>query len=351
MKSHREENVSPKLIRSIRAVPKTLKIWSPTAQNRNLRDDCEWRGKERACTVPVTLRSADDYHSDREPRTELTSLRLRSKRGLESWVAVAVAGQRSQGRAGIEVDRNGGRIQDCGRWNGGRLTQGLRVEAELKEEGLLNTDYRKPRTIEGGNFKIRDMLPEYIHMHAAESVLFAGKAVRAHHFGFKILYLICKCPKSEANKVEAMLRHLKESSEFHKRSFECAVDSIEAIAACHLWQVDVVESQWNVLHGRIQDSYDFTELVLFRQEYLLALISESFLDISFVSRILDSRMKLCPQFYWNIENQETSQTHLNWRTLQRQLQEISMLLDLGLHSLSSIHNITEIRTMTSTIML
>ncbi|PKI40190.1 hypothetical protein CRG98_039442 [Punica granatum] len=81
--------------------------------------------------------------------------------------------------------------------------------------------------------------------------------------------------------------------------------------------VDVVESQWNVLHGRIQDSYDFTELVLFRQEYLLALISESFLDISFVSRILDSRMKLCPQFYWNIENQETSQTHLNWRTLQR----------------------------------
>ncbi|PKI40189.1 hypothetical protein CRG98_039441 [Punica granatum] len=102
----------------------------------------------------------------RESRTELTSLRLRSKRGLESWVAVAVAGQRSQGRAGIEVDRNGGRIQDCGRWNGGRLTQGL-----------------------------RDMLPEYIHMHAAESVLFAGKAVRAHHFGFKILYLICKCPK------------------------------------------------------------------------------------------------------------------------------------------------------------
>ncbi|OWM83572.1 hypothetical protein CDL15_Pgr007980 [Punica granatum] len=90
----------------------------PTAQNRNLRDDCEWRGKERACTVPVTLRSADDYHSDREPRTKLTSLRLRSERGLELWVAVA--GQRSQGRVGIEADWTGGRIQDCERWNGGR---------------------------------------------------------------------------------------------------------------------------------------------------------------------------------------------------------------------------------------
>lgn len=31
--------------------------------------------------------------------------------------------------------------------------------------------------------------------------------------------------------------YLQESSEFHKRSFECAVDSIRAIAASHLWQV------------------------------------------------------------------------------------------------------------------
>lgn len=30
---------------------------------------------------------------------------------------------------------------------------------------------------------------------------------------------------------------VQESSEFHKRSFECAVDSIRAIAARHLWQV------------------------------------------------------------------------------------------------------------------
>lgn len=29
----------------------------------------------------------------------------------------------------------------------------------------------------------------------------------------------------------------QESSEFHKRSFESAVDSVQAIAASHLWQV------------------------------------------------------------------------------------------------------------------
>ncbi|GAV66959.1 Spc97_Spc98 domain-containing protein [Cephalotus follicularis] len=72
-------------------------------------------------------------------------------------------------------------------------------------------------------------------------------------------------------------------------------------------QVDVIESQWNVLQVHIQDSHDFTELVGFHQEYLSALISQSFLDIGSVSRILDSIMKLCLQFCWNIENQESSQ--------------------------------------------
>ncbi|GFS39754.1 similar to GAMMA-TUBULIN COMPLEX PROTEIN 4 [Actinidia rufa] len=71
-------------------------------------------------------------------------------------------------------------------------------------------------------------------------------------------------------------------------------------------QVDVIESQWNVLQTHIQDSRDFTELVGFHQEYLSALISQSFLDIGSVSRILDSIMKLCLQFCWNIENQESS---------------------------------------------
>lgn len=400
-----------------------------------------------------------------------------------------------------------------------------------------------------------DMLPEYVHMRVAESILFAGKAIRVLRnpspaFQFKDPVYNQQIPKvdkknqvstgrfpfqkesfvdtnligeellpqSEADKIENMLRDLKESSEFHKRSFECAVDSIRAIAASHLWQlvvvradlnghlkalkdyfllakgdffqcfleesrqmmrlpprqstaeadlmvpfqlaaiktigeeekyfsrvslrmpsfgsavkssqvdlpktgstsaslsnasseisldgwdgialeysvdwplqlfftqevlsqylrvfqyllrlkrtqmelekswasvmhqdhtdfakrrndrlncsvsqqrrqrfrpmwrvrehmaflirnlqfyiqVDVIESQWNVLQAHIQDSHDFTELVGFHQEYLSALISQSFLDIGSVSRILDSIMKLCLQFCWSIENQENN---------------------------------------------
>ncbi|XP_043721318.1 gamma-tubulin complex component 4 isoform X1 [Telopea speciosissima] len=75
-------------------------------------------------------------------------------------------------------------------------------------------------------------------------------------------------------------------------------------------QVDVIESQWNVLQAHIHDSHDFTELVGFHQEYLSALISQSFLDIGSVSRILDSIMKLCLQFCWNLENTESSSTAL-----------------------------------------
>ncbi|KAL1331681.1 hypothetical protein AAHE18_12G203700 [Arachis hypogaea] len=335
-----------------------------------------------------------------------------------------------------------------------------------------------------------DMLPEYIPMHVAESILFAGKAVRvlrnpspsfqsgdtvnpqipksfqkihglAGRFHFQREPLINSgmgedlLPQNESDKIEAMLLDLKESSEFHKRSFECAVDSIQAIAASRLWQlvvvradlnghlkalkdyfllakgdffqcfleesrqlmrlpprqstaeadlmvpfqlaalktigeedkyfskvslrylrvfqyllrlkrtqmeleklwasvmhqyhrdfakrkkdraksptaqqksqrsrpmwrvrehmaflirnlqfyiqVDVIESQWNILQTHIQDSHDFTELVGFHQEYLLALISQTFLDIGSVSRILDSIMKLCLQFCWNLENQD-----------------------------------------------
>lgn len=70
-------------------------------------------------------------------------------------------------------------------------------------------------------------------------------------------------------------------------------------------QVDVIESQWNILQTYIKDSRDFTELVNYHQEYLSALISQSFLDIGSVSRILDSIMKLCLQFCWSIENQES----------------------------------------------
>ncbi|XVF80959.1 hypothetical protein PTKIN_Ptkin15bG0117400 [Pterospermum kingtungense] len=85
-------------------------------------------------------------------------------------------------------------------------------------------------------------------------------------------------------------------------------------------QVDVIESQWNVLQSHIQDSHDFTELVGFHQEYLSALISQSFLDIGSVSRILDSIMTLCLQFCWNIENQESSQ---NTSELERITEEFN----------------------------
>ena len=141
-------------------------------------------------------------------------------------------------------------------------------------------------------------------MRVAESILFAGKAIRVlrnpspsfrfqdavyHHqmprSSQKIQGLTGRVPfqkeplmdtkligeellpQSEADKIEAMLLDLKvvcttvhcnilivcnpsfdgysyldihyvqESSEFHKRSFESAVDSIRVIAASHLWQV------------------------------------------------------------------------------------------------------------------
>ncbi|KAI4349669.1 hypothetical protein L6164_010232 [Bauhinia variegata] len=126
-----------------------------------------------------------------------------------------------------------------------------------------------------------DMLPEYIPMSVAESVLFAGKAVRvlrnpssAFQSGDAMYHQIPKrflkiqglagrfpfqkgplinaglrggelLPHSEADKIEAMLLDLKESSEFHKRSFECVVDSIQAIAASHLWQLVVVRADLN----------------------------------------------------------------------------------------------------------
>ncbi|KAL4308752.1 hypothetical protein GQ457_01G053870 [Hibiscus cannabinus] len=72
-------------------------------------------------------------------------------------------------------------------------------------------------------------------------------------------------------------------------------------------QVDVIESQWKVLQSHIQNSQDFTELVGLHQEYLSALVSQSFLDIGSVSRILSSIMVLCLQFCLNIENQDSSE--------------------------------------------
>ncbi|CAA6662025.1 unnamed protein product [Spirodela intermedia] len=85
-------------------------------------------------------------------------------------------------------------------------------------------------------------------------------------------------------------------------------------------QVDVIESQWNILQAHVQDCRDFTELVDFHQEYLNALISQSFLDIGSVSRILDSIMKLCMRFCWNIEHQESCS---NSRELEQIIEEFN----------------------------
>uniref|UniRef100_A0A803LTJ6 Gamma-tubulin complex component n=1 Tax=Chenopodium quinoa TaxID=63459 RepID=A0A803LTJ6_CHEQI len=130
------------------------------------------------------------------------------------------------------------------------------------------------------NMAMQDMLSEYVHICVAESVLFAGKAVRVLRnpspgFAQDSLYhpkipresYIIKSdrfsvqkdsssdseltgeeellPQAEADKIEAMLQDLKESTEFHKRSFEYAVDSIRSIAASHLWQLVVVRADLN----------------------------------------------------------------------------------------------------------
>ncbi|GAQ91736.1 Gamma-tubulin ring complex protein [Klebsormidium nitens] len=60
-------------------------------------------------------------------------------------------------------------------------------------------------------------------------------------------------------------------------------------------QVDVIEAQYAVLQERIEASKDFEDLARFHQEYLLALMSQSFLDVGSIWRILDGIMALCWQ--------------------------------------------------------
>ncbi|KAK8946830.1 hypothetical protein KSP39_PZI007350 [Platanthera zijinensis] len=125
-----------------------------------------------------------------------------------------------------------------------------------------------------------EMLPEYIHMNIAESILFAGKVVRiirnpAHSFrvqesifqqhvrgsqcvqGYTGNFILPNplrgtdliaeelFPQREADKIEEMLQELKKSSEFHKRSFESSVNSICTLAANHSWQLVVIHADLN----------------------------------------------------------------------------------------------------------
>lgn len=62
--------------------------------------------------------------------------------------------------------------------------------------------------------------------------------------------------------------NVQESSEFHKRSFESAVNSIKAIAANHLWQLVVVRADLNGHLRALKDYFllakgDFFQVVYF----------------------------------------------------------------------------------------
>ncbi|XP_039048142.1 gamma-tubulin complex component 4-like [Hibiscus syriacus] len=177
----------------------------------------------------------------------------------------------------------------------------------------LSADDKSVRDWHFGFHIFLDMLPEYIPMHAAESILFAGKSIRILRNpspGFKFQDALYnqekgKCsqkiygsagrdpfpkdpingkmigeeflPQSEADKIETMLQDLKESSEFHKRSFECSVDSIRAVAATHLWQLVVVRADLNGHLKALKDYFllakgDFFQCFLEERRQLMCLL-------------------------------------------------------------------------------
>lgn len=62
---------------------------------------------------------------------------------------------------------------------------------------------------------------------------------------------------------------MQESSEFHKRSFETAVDSIKAIAANHLWQLVVVRADLNGHLRALKDYFLLAKGDFFQVDYFL----------------------------------------------------------------------------------
>ncbi|XWS46635.1 hypothetical protein CRYUN_Cryun14cG0085500 [Craigia yunnanensis] len=87
-------------------------------------------------------------------------------------------------------------------------------------------------------------------------------------------------PQSEADKIETMLEDLKESSEFHKRSFECSVDSIRAVAASHLWQLVVVRAN---LNGHLKALKDY--FLLEKGDFFQAAIKTTSEEDKYFSRV------------------------------------------------------------------
>ncbi|KAL0303091.1 UNVERIFIED_CONTAM: Gamma-tubulin complex component 4 [Sesamum radiatum] len=216
----------------------------------------------------------------------------------------------------------------------------------------------------------KDMLPEYIPMHIAESILFAGKAIRvlrkpSHGIqfqgappyqqiqkgsqkaqGFSGRLSLQKdtsvetlltgeelLPQSEADKIEAMLQDLKaaiktigeEDKYFSRVSLRMPGITVKSSrvelpkAKAHSDGDSGVQSDtfaempidgWDSI--ALEYSVDWPLHLFFTQEvlskYLSALISQSFLDIGSVSRILDGIMKLCLQFCWKIESQDIKES-------------------------------------------
>ena len=57
-----------------------------------------------------------------------------------------------------------------------------------------------------------------------------------------------------------------------------------------LYQVDVIESEYRALLDRMDDAHDFAEVERAHRQYLTALISQTFLDVTVVSQVgLDTR--------------------------------------------------------------
>ncbi|KAI7757131.1 LOW QUALITY PROTEIN: hypothetical protein M8C21_029484 [Ambrosia artemisiifolia] len=145
-----------------------------------------------------------------------------------------------------------------------------------------------------------EMLPEYIPVCVAESILFAGKAIRVLRnpsSSFRFVDVLTHqgtgpqtfieslrkepslnttltgdelLPQSEADKIESRLKTLQESSEFHKRSFEEAIGSIRTIAASHLWQLVAVRAD---LNGHLKAIKDY--FLLAKGDFFQCFLEES----------------------------------------------------------------------------
>ncbi|KAF9609511.1 hypothetical protein IFM89_016872 [Coptis chinensis] len=160
-----------------------------------------------------------------------------------------------------------------------------------------------------------DMLPDYIHMRVAESVLFAGKAIRvlrnpspafkcqdvvSHHQisrethkiqGFTGRFALQKepsvdkkmigeelLPQSEADKIDAMLQELKFLNllSFAKDHLNTLSTLFVAIRASHLWQLVVVRTDLNGHLKALKDYFllakgDFFQCFLEESRHLMRL--------------------------------------------------------------------------------